>query len=228
MSSKARRLDAAAVQAFSWVETAPASPGGKATTAAAGVGATHASPNADQAALQERRAAIEREAFAKGFAQGERAGGEAAGKRGEVMLRRLTDTLDELTSLRAQMIHQTEHQMVQLALAVARRVVQREISLDRDLLVAMARVALDRLGESAQVTVRLSPEDFDATAAARAAQWTGTNVTVVADSRVSRGGCRIESDLGVMDAGADAQIQEIARALLGDAGEVTGTRDGSS
>jgi flagellar assembly protein FliH len=228
MSSKARRLDAAAVQAFSWVETAPASPGGKATTAAAGVGATHASPNADQAALQERRAAIEREAFAKGFAQGERAGGEAAGKRGEVMLRRLTETLDELTSLRAQMIHQTEHQMVQLALAVARRVVQREISLDRDLLVAMARVALDRLGESAQVTVRLSPEDFDATAAARAAQWTGTNVTVVADSRVSRGGCRIESDLGVMDAGADAQIQEIARALLGDAGEVTGTRDGSS
>jgi flagellar assembly protein FliH len=109
--------------------------------------------------------------------------------------------------------------MVQLALAVARRVVHREISLDRDLLVAMARVALDRLGESAQVTVRLSPEDFDATAAARASQWTGTNVTVVADSRVSRGGCRIESDLGAMDAGADAQIQEIARALLGDAAE---------
>jgi flagellar assembly protein FliH len=176
-------------------------------------------PDAEQAALQERRAAVEREAFAKGFAQGERAGAEAAGKRGEVMLRRLTETLDELTSLRAQMIHQTEHQMVQLALAVARRVVHREISLDRDLLVAMARVALDRLGESAQVTVRLSPEDFEATAAARAAQWTGTNVCVVADSRVSRGGCRIDSDLGVLDAGADAQIQEIARALLGDAAD---------
>jgi flagellar assembly protein FliH len=178
--------------------------------------------------LEARRAAVEREAFAKGFAQGERAGAEAAGKRGEVMLRRLTETLDELTSLRAQMIHQTEHQMVQLALAVARRVVHREISLDRDLLVAMARVALDRLGESAQVTVRLSPEDFDATAAARATQWTGTNITVVADSRVSRGGCRIESDLGVMDAGVDAQIQEIARALLGDAAEPTGARVVSS
>jgi flagellar assembly protein FliH len=198
--------------------------------ASARAGATHASPSpdAEEAALQERRAAVERDAFAKGFAQGERAGAEAAGKRGEVMLRRLTETLDELTSLRAQMIHQTEHQMVQLALAVARRVVHREISLDRDLLVAMARVALDRLGESAQVTVRLSPEDFDATAAARASQWTGTNVTVVADSRVSRGGCRIESDLGVMDAGADAQIQEIARALLGDAAEHSGARIVSS
>ena len=213
MSSKARRLDAATVQAFSWAESgAPVAPSGHTAPAASA-----AQQKTEAGDLEARRAAVEREAFAKGFAQGERAGAEAAGKRGEVMLRRLTETLDELTSLRAQMIHQTEHQMVQLALAVARRVVHREISLDRDLLVAMARVALDRLGESAQVTVRLSPEDFEATAAARAAQWTGTNVTVVADARVSRGGCRIESDLGVMDAGADAQIQEIARALLGDA-----------
>jgi flagellar assembly protein FliH len=231
MSSKARRLDAATVQAFAWVDA-----GGSAAAPHASLGnlaptpapASAAHQNAEEAELDARRAAVEREAFAKGFAQGERAGAEAAGKRGEVMLRRLTETLDELTSLRAQMIHQTEHQMVQLALAVARRVVHREISLDRDLLVAMARVALDRLGESAQVTVRLNPQDFEATAAARASQWTGTNVTVVADSRVSRGGCRIESDLGVMDAGADAQIQEIARALLGDAAEHTGARIVSS
>jgi flagellar assembly protein FliH len=228
MSSKARRIDAGAVQSFAWVDSpgqpAPAPPG----PAGAAKAAAAPSASADQAAHEARRAAIERDAFAKGFAQGEKAGGEAAGKRGEVMLRRLTETLDELTSLRAQMIHQTEHQMVQLALAVARRVVHREISLDRDLLVAMARVALDRLGESAQVTVRLSPEDFEATAASRAAQWAGTTVTVVADPRVSRGGCRVESDLGVMDAGADAQIQEIARALLGDSAEHTGVRVASS
>ena len=46
------------------------------------------------------------------------------------------------------MIHQTERQMVQLALAVARRVVHREVSLDPDLLIAMARVALERLGDA--------------------------------------------------------------------------------
>ena len=133
------------------------------------------------------------------------------------MLRRLTETLEELTTLREQMIHETERQMVQLALAIARRVVHREVSLDQDLLIAMARVALDRLGESAQVTVRLSPEDFEATAAVRAAQWTGTHVTVVADARVGRGGCRVESEFGAMDAGVDGQIHEIARALLGEA-----------
>jgi flagellar assembly protein FliH len=106
--------------------------------------------------------------------------------------------------------------MVQLALAVARRVVHREVSLDQDLLVAMARVALERLGESARVTVRFHPEEFEAISASRANDWSGTSVSVVADPRVGRGGCRVESEFGSMDAGVDAQIQELARALLGD------------
>jgi len=132
------------------------------------------------------------------------------------MLRRLSETITELTTLRASMIRQTETQMVELALAVARRVVLREVTLDRNLLMAIVRVALDRLGESARVTVRLHPEEFEATGAARVAEFTGTDVSFVPDARVGRGGCRVESDMGLLDAGVDAQIQEIARALLGD------------
>jgi flagellar biosynthesis/type III secretory pathway protein FliH len=131
MSSKARRIDAAHVQAFAWVDSStpgtpatPSAPAAKAAPAAAPADAKQKAA-AETADLEARRAAVERDAFAKGFAQGEKAGAEAAGKRGEVMLRRLTETLNELTTLRAQMIHQTEHQMVQLALAVARRVVHR-------------------------------------------------------------------------------------------------------
>jgi flagellar assembly protein FliH len=80
----------------------------------------------------------------------------------------------------------------------------------------MARVALDRLGETARVTVRMNPDDFAVTAQARAAQLAGSNVSVVADARIGRGGCRVESDLGVMDAGVEEQLREVARALLGD------------
>jgi flagellar assembly protein FliH len=165
---------------------------------------------------QNQLAIIERDAFAKGYEQGERSGAEAAGKRGEAMLRRLSETLGELTTLRATMIRQTESQIVELALAVARRVVHREVALDKNLLIAIARVALDRLGESAQVTVRLHPEEYEATDAARVAESAGSNIIFVADARVGRGGCRVESEMGMLDAGVDAQIQEIARALLGE------------
>jgi flagellar assembly protein FliH len=207
MSSRARRINASEARPFTWAGHGTAEPQ-----------ATKPSTTAPPAKSdEEERAALERDAFSKGFAQGERAGGEAAAQRGEAMLRRLTETLEELTTLREQMIHQTERQMVQLALAIARRIVHREVSIDQDLLIAMARVALDRLGESAHVTVRLSPQDYEATSAVRSAQWDGTHVTVVGDARVGRGGCRVESEFGSMDAGVDAQIHEIARALLGEA-----------
>jgi flagellar assembly protein FliH len=173
---------------------------------------------AEEAAVvsTQHLATLEREAFAKGYEQGERAGTEAAGKRGEAMLRRLSETMTELTALRASMIRQTETQIVELALAAARRIIHREVSLDRSLLIAIVRVALDRLGESARVTVRLHPEEFEATGAARVAEFAGTDIVFVSDARVGRGGCRVESDMGILDAGVDAQIQEIARALLGE------------
>jgi len=214
MSSRARRISASAeVTTFVWDGDARLPMPARSRSDQS---LSHAGGN-DSAEQHARLAALEREAFAKGYEQGERAGAEAAAQRGEAILRRLAQTIEELTTLRAEMIHQTERQMVQLALAIARRVVHREVSIDHDLLIAMARVALDRLGESAQVTVRLSPQDFEATAAVRSAQWTGTHVTVVADARVGRGGCRVESEFGAMDAGVDGQIHEIARALLGEA-----------
>ena len=211
MSSRARRVSATAVTPFNW--------GGP-----AGLPAEMPPPptpaeqqQAEDHSLREAQLAmLEREAFARGFEQGERAGAEAAGERTEAMLRRLMETLEELQTLRAEMIRQTERQMVQLALAMARRVVHREVSIDQDLLIAMARVAIDRLGESAQVKVRLNPDDYEAAGAHRVAQMAGSNVLVLADAHVSRGGCRVESDMGVADIGVDAQLQEIARALLGD------------
>jgi len=204
MSSRARRVTGV-VSRFGWDGS---NEGSRASTP------SHDEPSG--ANRQAQLAALEREAFSKGYEQGERAGAEAAAKRGEAMLRRLTETLAELTTVRADMIRQTERQIVELALAIARRVVHREVTLDQDLLIAIARVAIDRLGESAQVTVRLHPEEYEAIAGSRVAAFTGTNVTVVADARVGRGGCRVESEMGLVDAGLDAQIEEIARTLLGD------------
>jgi flagellar assembly protein FliH len=207
MSSRARRVtSAAAITPFQWGGIEPP----------AYQEQTYEAPVENVAMRDAHLAALEREAFAKGFSQGELAGAEAAGQRGEMMLHRLMQTLEELTQVRAQMIQQTERQMVQLAMAIARRVVQREVTLDPDLLIAMARVAMERLGETAQVKVRLHPDDYEAAGAARVSQLAGSNVMILADAHLSRGGCRIESDMGILDAGVNAQLQEIARALLGE------------
>jgi flagellar biosynthesis/type III secretory pathway protein FliH len=161
-----------------------------------------------------RLSAIERDAFAKGYTQGERSGNEAGATRADAMLRRLTATLEELATLRNDVLHRAERQVVQLALALAHRMLQRELDVDRGLLLAMARVALDRMGENARATIRLHPDDYASVMTAREQSLATDQVQVVADTGVGRGGCLVQSDFGLMDAGLDSQIREMARALL--------------
>lgn len=161
-------------------------------------------------------AVLERDAFAKGYAQGERAGIEAGAQRAEAMLRRLAGTIDELTELRRTIVRQTERQMVELALTVAKRVVLREVTLDSEIVAAMAHVALERLGQDSPATIRLSPDDYAAVMSQRGDGWAGSHVTVVPDAAVARGGCQVESDFGLVDGSIDAQLQELGRAMLGE------------
>jgi flagellar assembly protein FliH len=212
MSSSARRLPAAAVEAFDWLtDGTAASP--RPATAAMSSPVPESSLDEVRIAQQAHLATLEREAFANGYAAGERAGVEAGNKRAEAMLRRLAQTLDELRALRETMIRQTEQQMVSLSLAIARRILRREVAVDHDLLVAMARVALERVGESGTATIRLSPEDYAATVQRHGDHWAGSRVKVVADPSVSRGGCLVESEFGFVDASVEAQFDQVAQAL---------------
>lgn len=168
------------------------------------------------AEVEAHLAALEREAFTKGYAAGERAGAEAGARRADAMLRRVAQTLESLAQLRRTIIQQTEHQVVDLALTLARRVVHRELTLDPQLVAALAHVALERLGERAPATIRLHPDDYATVLAQRGEQWEGAQVTVVPDAAVARGGCLVESDFGMIDGSVDAQFDELTRSLLGD------------
>ena len=227
MSSRARRLAVSsgtgvAAPVASWLEAVAdgdvAASGRRAAQRVAS-GAATAMPvlgGAGPTPVAVTPAQIEQEIFAKGFAQGQQAAAAAAQQETAALAKKLAATLDDLMRVRNEMIRHTEKQMVQLALAVARRVVHREVSLDPNVLVTMMRVALERVSDSARVTVRLHPADHQSVAAALAEAGTTDQVTVAADARLARGACRIESDYGDIDAGVDAQIQEIARALLGE------------
>jgi flagellar assembly protein FliH len=226
MSSRARRVeDAGLVARFEWTVAGGSAPALRLVEDAA---ACEPDPEPQPSVIEQQAhlAALERDAFAKGYATGERAGVEAGAKRADAMLRRVAQTLEDLAQLRKTMIQQTERQMVQLALALARKVVIRELSLEPDLVAAMAHVALERLGETAPATIRLSPDDYAVVVSQRGDRWAGAQVTVLPDPAVARGGCVVESDFGLVDAGVDAQFEELSRVLIGGRpGELRGAAD---
>ena len=208
MLFRAKRVGGAQASKFVWPNDRAQSESNNAAQTPQAAQAASAAPS--EMALAE----IERDAFVKGYAQGERAGFEAGGQRVEAMLRRLAATIDELTTLRRSMMAQAEREMVELALAIARRVVLREVSIDRDLVVTIARVALERLGGTS-ATIRLHPDDHAAVTAQLGEAWAGLRVRIVPDDGVRRGGCKVESDCGFVDASIDAQFEQIARELVG-------------
>lgn len=159
--------------------------------------------------------ALQQTAFAQGYAQGERAGIDVAARQLQSVHERLGQTIERLSGLREELTYRTERDVVELALAVATRILHREVSLDRELLLVMARLALDRMGDVTSATIRLHPDDEAAARAGRDA-WTGRGIAVVADPTVQTGGCVVQTDRGQVEVGIDAQIKELSTALLGD------------
>ena len=131
---------------------------------------------------------------------------------------RLSGTIDDVAALRAGMLHKTERDVVRIALAIAERVLSRELAVDPELLLAMARVAIDRLGDGIAATIHLHPDDHRAMTAVRAKRpdVVPSAVAIESDLTVPRGGCIVRSEFGVIDLGIGAQVSELSRALLGD------------
>ena len=159
--------------------------------------------------------ASHQDAFNRGYAQGERAGLDLAARQLQAVHERLGHSLEQLAGLREELIYRTERQVVELALAVAARILHREVTLDRELLLVMARIALDRMGDATGATIRLHPDD-EAAARGGRETWSGSGVAIVADPSVRPGACVVQTAHGQAEVGVDAQVRELATALLGD------------
>jgi flagellar assembly protein FliH len=166
----------------------------------------------------ERVEAIEREAYARGYADGARDVESAATERVEGMTAHLAGAIQSLAAVRGVLMRRSERDLVRLAVAIAERVLRHEIDVDRERLVVMARAAIDRLGDHTAATIHLNPVDFEGVRAHHDLDL-GASIEVLADPTVPRGGCVVRSSFGTIDAGIDAQMRELSRALLGDATE---------
>jgi flagellar assembly protein FliH len=104
---------------------------------------------------------------------------------------------------------------VRLALAMATHVLRRQVEVDPELLVSMARAALERLASASAVTIHVHPTDFEALSRQHPPAAASGSVEVIADPDVPRGGCVARTAGGTIDAGIDAQFSELTTALLG-------------
>lgn len=104
---------------------------------------------------------IEREAYEKGYAAGEKAGLEMGTEKAKVFLDRIDNILHELMTLRETLVQEAEPQVVELAVSIAEKILKRELVMKPDSIVAMTKEALLRIERSGQITIKINPALYD-------------------------------------------------------------------
>ena len=108
-----------------------------------------------------------------------------------------------------------EGEVVQLALAVARKILHREVHIDSQALAGIVRITLEKLDTGTQVHLRVHPQE--------ATDWRHYFACQVGDMAapeihedpaIAAGVCRIETSLGSTEVGLELQLKEIETGLL--------------
>jgi flagellar assembly protein FliH len=114
---------------------------------------------------------------------------------------------------RAASIRRAESDIVQLAIEIARRILHRELSVDRSAVSALIRAALEKLVSQEVHRVRVHPEHEALVRECLKEAGRDGGVEVIGDPTQPRGGAVFESARGSLDASVETQFREIERGL---------------
>jgi flagellar assembly protein FliH len=166
------------------------------------------------AAELEQRAEFERRigtAHRQGFEEGQAAAGKSLAGQVEAMQLKLARSIEELTGSRLRFRREAEQDVVALALAVARRILHRELTMAPEALLGLVKAALEKLEAGEAHRVRVSRADAPAIQQFFERTSGSQSVEVLADASLAPGAVLIESPRGLLDASVDTQLAEIER-----------------
>jgi flagellar assembly protein FliH len=171
-----------------------------------------------QSSAESRLESAEREASKKGREEGREEGYKEGVAEAERLVGRLHVILDRAMDKRAEILAETEVQVVELVLLVARKVVKVISENQKSVVVQNIAQALRKLKTKSDVIVRVNLADLQlATEHVKDfVQMTenAKKMQIVEDSTVDRGGCVIETDFGEIDARISSQLNELEERIL--------------
>jgi len=163
---------------------------------------------------------VRRQAEQEGRRAAEEAVEEVVRRQLATVLPALKKTIDDIAHAKQAWIKHWEERAVRLAAAMAERVIRRELKQQPEIPLALVREALELAAGQSNVRVYLNPEDH-ATIANQvemiASEMSSLGATeLVAAEDVSRGGCRVETEFGLIDQQFEAQLKRIEEELTTD------------
>jgi flagellar assembly protein FliH len=150
-------------------------------------------------------------AFQKGHAAGEIAGAQRAAQRLEPSIDALNRMLQELAGTRKRFRMEAEEDTVRLAIAIARRVLHRELATDPEAILGLVMAAFQKLNTRETYRLRVSSSSAAVLEQNRARLELPVALEILADGSLADGAAVFETSRGELDASVDTQLAEIQR-----------------
>jgi flagellar biosynthesis/type III secretory pathway protein FliH len=155
---------------------------------------------------------------AEGFAAGEKAGHDKAKAVFDAEIAKLKDQTEayfkQLEDSKSAMLHGLEHVLLRLCLELTKKIVSCELTTSRELITATIKKALSMIADRENILIRVSPGDMETASGNKDFLSSVTErlerVRIEEDARISKGGCIIESNSGMVDARLGVQLEEVA------------------
>lgn len=158
-----------------------------------------------------------KQAHDAGLAEGFEKGKQVAAGELETVIQRLRRAYLDIEKYRKQLYLKAEEDTVALALAVARKIIGREISVDTKIVLNVVKGALEKVIDHEKVKIRINPSDLE-TVKTALFQFLPLvenleNIHFEADAAITEGGCIVETNFGNIDAGIENQLDKISEAF---------------
>lgn len=171
-----------------------------------------------EAEARERSEEIERDAFDRGYAQGKEEGYREGKNEADRVVERLHVVLNRAIERRNEIIEESETQMVNLVLNIAKKVIKVISENQKNVVMNNVVQSLRKLKSKSDVIIRVNLADLKSVSQhkdeiIKSIERVG-NITVAEDTTVDPGGAIVETDFGEIDARISSQLREIEDRIL--------------
>ena len=160
---------------------------------------------------------IEHEAYRRGHESGRDEGYKDGQSEVMRLIDRLATVLAKAIDVRDEIVNSSEKLMTDIILMIARKVIKDEIVERREVVINNIKESIKRIKDTARIDIRVNFADLDMTTAHKdeiiKMMETLKKINIYEDSRVERGGCIIETDIGAVDARISTQLDAIEEAV---------------
>jgi flagellar assembly protein FliH len=174
--------------------------------------------------------AAKKEAYAAGFSSGEEAGfkkgyedGFSKGKQTGLQetadaVNMIEQVIEQLKGYHSQILTDSQKDIAQMAIAVAEKVLHKEVMTDPNTVISVVRNALSKISFKKQFVVHVNPLDLEVLNSVsdqiRETLGNYESLKFKASPQVEPGGCVVQTESGMVDAQISRQFGEVKEAVM--------------